>query len=316
MKHKVLIAGAGQLGSRYLQGLSKLREPTDIWVFDLSAESLARAKQRWKEMPQIAAHAVHYIDTLLALPKSIDLAIVATTADVRTVLIRSIIEYADIRNWVLEKVLTQSANEIVELQKLLGDGKAGWVNTPMHLWPLYRNLRQIYQVGIPVEAGFEGFRGLACNAIHYIDFVSRWNGAAVTQVDASGLKPEWYAAKRDGFYEIDGEILVSFSDGSKLKLGSDRDKLGYQAKLRIGQDEWSVSEAEGKARAADGHVVEGGIEFQSQLTAPIAQAIFAGQPCGLPTLAESGQQHTLFLNALLAHWNEHMPNKLDRLPIT
>lgn len=315
MKHKVLIAGAGQLGSRYLQGLSQLIESLEIHVFDPSPESLVRAEQRWNEMQPRAAHEVRYVTSLSSLPKNMDLAIVATTADVRAWLVAEIARHADISYWVLEKVLAQSVGEIADLQRTL-QGRSAWVNTPMHLWPLYRNTRQIYQGSVPVEASFEGFRGLACNAIHYIDFVSRWNGATVTQVDASRLKPEWYAAKRDGFYEIDGDICVSFSDGSKLKVGSDRDNLGYQVKLKIGLDEWSVSEKEGEAQSADGRIVEGGIEFQSQLTAPMVQAIFADQPCGLPTLEESGQQHTLFLNALLAHWNEHMPNKLDRLPIT
>jgi len=76
-------------------------------------------------------------------------------------------------------------------------------------------------------------------------------------VGASRLKPEWYATKRNGFYDINGDIHVSFSDGSKLEMGSDRDNLGQQFKLKVGQEECSVSESEGKARAADGRIVEG-----------------------------------------------------------
>ena len=101
-----------------------------------------------------------------------------------------------------------------------------------------------------------------------------------------------------------------------MRLSSDRNKLGYKVQLRINGDEWQVYESEGIARAADGRTIEGSIEFQSQLTAPMVQAIFAGASCGLPTLAESAQQHTMFLNSLLEHWNRHMPNKLERLPIT
>lgn len=316
MKNKVLIVGAGQLGSRYLQGLSKVTEPLDIWVVDPSAESLTRAEQRWNEMQPAAAHEVHYVSAQSTLPRNMDLAIVATTADVRNAVIAEIGQHVEIRHWVLEKVLTQSAAEIVDLQKMLGNCKSAWVNTPMHLWPLYRKIRELYQANTPIEASFEGFRGLACNAIHYIDFVSRWNGAPLTEVDASGLQPEWYAAKRSGFYEIDGEICVSFADGSRLKLASDRNNLGYKVKLKIAGDEWQVTESEGIARATDGRIIDGTIEFQSKLTAPMTQAIFAGVPCGLPTLAESAQQHILFLNALLEHWNRHMPNKLERLPIT
>lgn len=316
MKRKVLIAGAGQLGSRYLQGLSKVVEPLEIHVFDLSPASLARAEQRWNEMQPPAAHEVHYVSSLTALPETMDLAIVATTADVRTELVAAIIKESDIKHWVLEKVLTQSAFDIAELQKLLGSGKLAWVNTPMHLWPLYRKIRALYPKGTSIDACFEGFRGLACNAIHYIDFISRWNGAALTEVNTTGLQPEWYASKRDGFFEIDGEMLVGFVDGSSLRLASDRNNLGYKVNLKIAGDEWQVTESEGIARATDGRVIEGTIEFQSLLTAPLAQAIFAGVPCDLPTLAESAQQHTLFLNALLEHWNRHMPNKVERLPIT
>ena len=304
------------MGSRYLQGLSKLKESTDIWVFDLSAESLARAEQRWNEMPQLAAHSVNYINDLSTLPKVIDIAIVATTADVRTMLIKNIMKHTNICNWVLEKVLAQNVAQILELEKMLGNNNASWVNTPMHIWPLYRNLRQTYQRGMPIDAIFEGFRGLACNAIHYIDFVSRWNHANIINVDVSGLKSEWYPSKRNGFYEVDGEILMNFADGSKLKMISNVEKLGYKVTLRIGQDEWNVSEVEGKARATDGRSVEGTIEFQSQLAAPMATAIFSGEPCGLPTLEQSAHQHTMLLSALLEHWNTHMPEKLDRLPIT
>jgi hypothetical protein len=274
-----------------------------------------RAELRWNEMQPAAAHDVRYLSSLAALPSIMDLAIVATTADVRAALVAKITRHADMANWVLEKVLTQSVSEIAVLQKTLG-GKSAWVNTPMHLWPLYAKLRKLYPAGTPIEAAFEGFRGLACNAIHYVDFVSRWNGAPVTQVDASGLQPEWYAAKREGFYEIDGEIKVSFADGSKLVLASDRNNLGYKVNLKITGDDWQVFESEGAASAADGRSVQGTVAFQSQLTAPMVEAIFAAAPCGLPTLAESAQQHTFFINALLEHWNWHMPNKVERLPIT
>jgi hypothetical protein len=316
MKRKVLIAGAGQLGSRYLQGLSKVREALDIYVFDLSVESLTRAEQRWSEMHPAAEHDVHYVSVLSALPVKMDLAIVATTADVRTVLVAEIANHANIRYWVLEKVLTQSSAEITELQKLLGGDKSAWVNTPMHLWSLYCNIRALYPTGKPIEATFEGFRGLACNAIHYVDFVSRWNGAPPTEVDASGLQSEWYPAKRDGFYEIDGKIRLQFADGSKLNLASERNNLGYKVKLKIDGDEWQVSESEGVALSADGRRIEGGIQFQSALTAPMIEAIFNGTSCGLPSLQESAQQHGLFLNTLLDHWNRHMPEKRERLPIT
>jgi hypothetical protein len=315
MKRKILIAGAGKLGSRYLQGLAKFVEPLDIYVFDPSAESLGNAEQRWNEIQPVATHEVRYELSLATLPSIMDLAVVASTADVRAKLIAEIERHADIEYWVLEKVLTQSVAEIDNLKNIL-NGKLAWVNTPMYLWPLYSSLRQLYRTGAPIEASFEGFSGLACNAIHYIDFVSRFNGTPVTHVDTSDLNAEWYFAKRDGFYEVDGQIAVNFADGSKLKLASNRNNLGYKVNIKIDGDDWQVSEAFGTARAADGRIIQGEVVAQSQLTAPLVQAIFSGVLCGLPTLIESAQQHSFLLNALLDHWNRNMPNKISRLPIT
>ena len=41
----VLIAGAGQLGSRHLQGVKTSKHELDIWVYDLSEDSLAVAER-------------------------------------------------------------------------------------------------------------------------------------------------------------------------------------------------------------------------------------------------------------------------------
>ena len=80
----ILISGAGQLGSRYLQGLIKCRLPLRIYVQDIYHESLYRAKQRWNEVfiPE-TLHEVSFRTSLDSLPQEIDIAIVATTADVR-----------------------------------------------------------------------------------------------------------------------------------------------------------------------------------------------------------------------------------------
>jgi hypothetical protein len=242
--------------------------------------------------------------------------IVATTADVRVEVVEKISCKASVVSWVLEKVLAQNTNELIRLKRAIGDYGKAWVNTPMHLWPLYQNLRECYSSEMPLNARFSGFRGLACNAIHYIDFISRWNDATVTKVDTTGLHSKWYPAKREGFFEIDGVIKVEFSDGSKLTLCSDRNNLGYKVDIEIDIDQWHVSEAEGIACNLDGRVVKGGVSFQSKLTAPLIEAIFSNKPCGLPTLNQSVEQHTRFLESLLTHWNDQMPIKLERLPIT
>ena len=41
----ILIAGAGQLGSRHLQGVKTSKYELDIWVYDLSEDSLKVAEE-------------------------------------------------------------------------------------------------------------------------------------------------------------------------------------------------------------------------------------------------------------------------------
>ena len=52
MSTSVLIVGAGQLGSRYLQSLKKVKSSLNIYVVDINQNSLNIAKDRWDEIEQ------------------------------------------------------------------------------------------------------------------------------------------------------------------------------------------------------------------------------------------------------------------------
>lgn len=314
MTIEVLIAGAGQLGSRYLQGMAAYAEPLSIWVLDSSEASLARARQRWEEVASTGdAHRVRYVERVTDLPELLDLAVVATTADVRPELSLAIATQAKVENWIYEKVLAQDSSGLRMLADCVGSGRA-WVNTPRHLWSLYRQLRQRFG-GEPLSARFEGFQGLACNTIHYLDFVSRWNNADVAVVDTRDLEPQWQPAKREGFYEVEGQLRAEFSDGSRLLLASGAGGEEYKVTLQSGAQEWHVFEAKGYATSGQGERIEGDSALQSALTAPLMADIFHRGTCQLPTLERSVQQHEKFLTALLAHWHA-CGNAGDLLPIT
>ena len=79
----VLISGAGQIGSRYLQGLARCRLPLRIFVQDVDSVSLERASQRWHEVGAAPSfHQVSFITQLDLLPAHLDIAVLATTAKV------------------------------------------------------------------------------------------------------------------------------------------------------------------------------------------------------------------------------------------
>ena len=116
----ILIAGAGQLGSRYLQGLAKCQNTLDIHVHDISELSLQIARQRWEKVCQQATDfhgeltksavqkKITFDSSFETIPKQIDIAIVATNADVRPQVVKQITANNEVRYWVLEKLLAQS----------------------------------------------------------------------------------------------------------------------------------------------------------------------------------------------------------------
>jgi hypothetical protein len=315
MVNNVLIAGAGQLGSRYLQGLSCYVSPIKIWVFDIAPSALERAQHRWEECGG-SAHSVVYVSDIADIPDKLDFVFVTSNSDVRQDIVRKIVQVSSVRFWILEKVLARRVSELYNLLNLTSESAGVWVNTPMYLWPLYKNIRDYYPLGTLLHARFSNINGLACNAIHYIDFVSRWNQGRIVSLDTSGLNNKWVSSKRAGFFEVEGQIAVGFSDGSTLLLSGSTKPEAYSVEFEIDGDIWTVDDVNGVAKNNTGRVITGSILRQSELIAPLLGNIVSSGCCGLPTLELSVIQHEPLLNALLTHWNVNMEEKLDYVPIT
>lgn len=317
MSTNVLIAGAGQIGSRYLQGLAKVSMPLNILIVDSAPESLARAESRWREVvANDSAHNLSLQCHLDQLPFEVTLAIVATTADRRSQIVSELAGRARVSYWVLEKVLAQSDCQIREIENAVAASNGCWVNTPMYMWSLYQRLRSACEGGGPIHAIYEDVRGLACNTIHYLDLVSRWNGASPVRIDTSRVDGPWHEAERKGFFEIWGQLDVSFSDGSQLSVTSKEHDRCYRSKLITQENVWGIHEQKGFASNELGDRIEGNCELQSVLTPRLVESILATGTCPLPTLAQSAVQHRAYLRDLIAHWNATMPERLERLPIT
>ena len=87
----ILLVGAGQLGSRYLQGLSTVKLDLFITVVDPSDLSLNKAKKRWLEVGgDLSQHTIRWCKVLPLDLLLIDLAIIATSARGRADLVKKI----------------------------------------------------------------------------------------------------------------------------------------------------------------------------------------------------------------------------------
>ncbi|MDH5645508.1 MAG: dehydrogenase, partial [Candidatus Heimdallarchaeota archaeon] len=83
MVKTIAIIGVGQIGSRHLQGLTHLSIPSKIFLVDPIEASLDVAIKRYNEIEKNNIHELIKYYEISELPKILDLAIIATSSDIR-----------------------------------------------------------------------------------------------------------------------------------------------------------------------------------------------------------------------------------------
>ena len=64
---QVAVIGAGQLGSRHLQGLKVASSPMEITVMDSNEDSLKIAKERYDAVSSIGEKVVKYVTDIVEI---------------------------------------------------------------------------------------------------------------------------------------------------------------------------------------------------------------------------------------------------------
>jgi hypothetical protein len=145
--------------------------------------------------------------------------------------------------------------------------------------------------------------------------VAWWSEASVQAVNADGLG-DWVQSTRVGFHEICGTLQVLYADGSQLSLCCHAGSEPLQIFVVSEEGEWLIEESAGRVIGPDGQQLQGNLEFQSVLTAPLVMQILEKGHCDLPTLEESASQHRPLITALLRHWNQNQGCQDSIVPIT
>jgi len=330
MESTILIVGAGQLGSRYLQGLADCQNTLDIYVKDISEQSLKVAKQRWEQLVHTVApntlsgktkpaaqHKVTFLSSFEKIPKQVDIAIIATNANVRALLVKQIVEKYNVRYWILEKVLAQSESELEDITSLTKNSVGAWVNTSRRMMEWQKQICKSLPAGVPlfVRRGGSSW-GLACNGIHFLDLVAWWTAETLTAIDTSELDLKWTKSKRKGFFEITGSITATFSRGTTLKLESVLDEKPLTFEIEAQGKIWNIDEKNGVASGPEGVLIKGKNEMQSSMTSRLVDTLLKEGYCDLPGLIESSELHRVFISSLLKHWNYSHGTNNNQLPIT
>ncbi len=315
---RVLLSGAGQLGSRYLQGLAKCLIPLDIYVHDVQPAALAVAEQRWHEVVTAETlHGVTFHTTIQELPRQFDVAIIATTAQVRPQLIGDIAAHSAVQYWILEKVLAQSDAGLDDILAKTANCTKAWVNTPRRMLPWHKEIKAHLARTQPMVMKVDGgLWGLACNSIHFLDLFAWWTGTTLEAINTDRLADKWIESKRAGNWEVLGTITARFSGGETITLHAQQGEVVYTFELTDPPHVWHMIEQAGTSSRSDGLKISGRIPFQSELSGALIESILKDGECGLPSLAESVDIHRVFIRSMLQHWRRTMDADASSIPIT
>lgn len=309
----IIIIGAGQLGSRHLQGVLKYdKEKLSVYVSDPSNDALLISKERAAEV--IHNHDLHFITDSTKLPKNAEIAIVATNANVRELATNDLLEKTTLKYIILEKVLFQELEAYNRFEKLISNYTTKiYVNHPRRLTPAYRDIAQkIKTIGGRSFFSIVGeFWDLGCNSLHMIDLFVFLSNSALKSINTDGVDNSVLSSKREGFVEFTGCItgLMENNDSFSLtSLPGVRGPLSIQ--VATNGNRWFVQEGGTKSLFHLGIENNFAInqqeffqDYQSNLTTKVVSDLLGNGTCNLPDYYTSAQTHKIFIEALLKKYN-------------
>lgn len=322
----ICIIGAGNIGSRHLQALKNIKTLLSIYVVDLSIDSLNLAKERYESFPNLfkSDHKLEFYKKIEELPKGIDIAIIATSSDVRRQVCEKLLKHSSVKFMILEKILFQKKTDYMFIQKLLKNKKCkAFVNCSMRTMPTYFNLKkQIKKT--PINYFVTGSQyGLITNSIHYIDHIAFLTGSSDFTVNTDSLETTPIGSRRKGFIELNGTLNVNFKDGSfgSFSCFATSD-LPLVVEITTPDFRYISRESERKAYVSYANKkwsweeVETEIPYQSQMTDKIVKDIFNKGNCQLVSIDESVKIHLTLLESLLKFLNKNSTKKYNFYPFT
>lgn len=306
----LLLVGAGELGSRHLQGLALVAAP-EIIVIEPVAAARDRAAARYAEVSSSSAAPLRFVDHIDALDARAAVGIIATSSLRRREVIEQLVAHGVVpRQLVLEKFLFPAVADYAAVAALVDPGTV--VNTPRRRWALYRSLRAHLREPFTLRVRGTSW-GLCCNAVHFGDVFAFLTGAEDVRFDFA-LAAGVVAAKRAGYVEMHGAI-TGHTSASTLELQCvPGDVVALEVDVFVGGVEHRIDERTGACSGLG--IAAGAPAFQSGDTGALVTSLLAGEATGLPTLAGSAAVHVPLLVGFLDHYRRFVDAEAVSCPVT
>lgn len=303
---RLAVVGVGGIGQHHLFGLENLSFDKKIFAIDPSQQALENSRLQVEK--RLGRPSGHFCSTnTAALPPDLDLAIIATTADVRASVIAELVKKCDIRSLLIEKPISSSASEVDRVLQTVGDLETAWVNYPRRISALHTLAKNEVTFSENFSASTKIYgQGLITNSFHIVDFFSWLFGARISQVTVRPANDGWHPSKRSGFFELLGTIEVEYEGGSSLSVssGSHPKNENENVVIEISQNSKTLvlDERSATIRSQSFSKSIPGLQLQSVLTTSVADQIISSGCSDLTPLREAATNEKKMLDALLAAW--------------
>lgn len=322
---KIILIGAGNLGSRHLQALKSVDLPLNITVIDPTDNSLIIAKKRYNSMKKGKFnHTINYLNKIDVMDEIVDLGIIATNSNVRKSVTEQLLEKNIVKNLILEKILFQNPEDYKKIKNLIEKSSCNtWVNCPRRLFPIYKHIKEEFKNKIVYFKISGSNFGLMSNLIHFIDIMSFILDCTDFIIDPSHLIKKFIPSKRKGYLELNGLIQVHFKNGSHGILHCiPSGNLPLIHEIYTDSKRYIIKETEGKAWYFDinnepkWQEMESKFLFQSQLTSKVVEDLFKKKKCGLTPFNESMTLHLSTFNPILQFIKDTLNPNLKIYPFS
>jgi hypothetical protein len=325
---KVVVYGAGQMGSRLAQGLlsvdrSRIDVGLEVYFVDPSSQSRETAVTRASEIME--RNGTQSRDKVAAftgvedLPKHLDLALLSATSKHRYQNLSDLLAHAEPKHLLLEKFLFVRHEHYEQARQHLNNrGISAWVHCPRSYWPAYQDLKA--QAGSDRQA-FITVSGssyaLASNCVHFFDLCRYFNGRPVDRVVLDPGTVETDDNKRAGYREVFGELTGYSENEPVAKLSCQRSEdMILHVNVAVGVRSTTFDETGGHRIDLD----TDGNELRRQPFAPlfasnnpaVFEDILLGKTPLLPTFEEASTTHLAVFEAMMPY----IGDESGALPVT
>jgi hypothetical protein len=293
LKKNILIYGGGNIALRHVQSIISEKEISKIYIYDKKKSSLKKMSvffENYKYKKKL----IFCENQKIIKNKFFFLVFLCTYAFNRIPLIKKIKARYNVKYFIVEKILESN---ISNFSRIEFNTKNIFVNMPIRNIGPFRIIKTKLNTK-KVNATLKGKNWhMICNSLHYINYISYVTKSSVKSILIKKLdKP--YNLIRKNFIDFHGKILVSYKNGSKLSLVSEKNTNKHYFNLKQGKKNFIYNFKNEKLFLEKKSFICKR-EYTSELSSKFFKSLLKYKKVKLPTFEEALEENFIFIKEFL-----------------